>query len=254
MAYADPVDPATPADSDIAGQGDDKIREFKRGLRERLISFFVDIDADPLVPLHGSIPVDVFDDDSVDGKFLKTASIPADRLIGSGLGTVGPNSVGPTQLQDNAVTNLKLGDNSVDARVIAAGAVGNTELAADAVNTNNILDNAVTRPKIATATRGVFGYITRGDFAVPAGNMLVGPTYHKTIDIPVVINGVNSPDAMPIISPVYSGAGIIFDALIVGGNKIRVEARDVDNAGTKDLSGTVIHWMVVQVYDGATPE
>lgn len=256
MAYADPVDPATPGDPDIAGQGDDRIREFKRGIRQRLMSFFIDVDADPLVPKHASIPVDVFNDDSVDGKFLKVASVPADRVIGGGGGggAPGPNTVNSAALQDNSVTNLKIGDNAVDERTIAPDSVGNSEMKDDAINTAEIVDNAITRPKIAAATRGVLAYITKGSFNVPAGNLLAGPTYHKTIDIPVAINGVVPPNAIGIINPEHSGDGIIFDALIVGGNKIRVEARDTDNSGAKDLSGTVIHWMVVQVYAGAVPE
>lgn len=255
MAYPDPLDPATPSDADISGQGDDRIREFKRAVIQRLLSFFTDVNVDPLVPKHGSIPVTIFDDDSVDGKFLKVASVPADRVIGGGGGggAPGPNTVNSAALQDNAVTNAKIADNSVDARTIAPDSVGNSELQDDAVNTANILDNAITRPKIAAVTRGVLGYVTKGAFNVPAGNLLAGPTYRKVINIPVALNGVVSPDAMAIVYSVAMADSVIIAANIVGGN-IVCGIRDYENQGTKDLSGTVLNWLVIQPYAGAVPE
>ena len=256
MAYADPVDPATPGDPDIAGQGDDRIREFKRGIRQRLASFFVNVDADPLVPKPNSIPVDVFADNSVDGKFLKVATIPADRVIGGGGGGAaapGPNSVNSAALQDNAVTNLKLGDNAVDERVIAPNSVGNSEMKDDAINTPELVDSAVTRPKIATVTRGVLGRVTKGSYVVPAGNLLAGPTYRKDINIPVAVNAVVAPDAMAIVySPAFKDSVVIAPVVIAG--NISCGIRDFENQGTKDMSGTTLHWMVIQPYDGAVVE
>lgn len=50
MAYTNPaIDLTSPADTDLASHGDDEIRAIKRDLKERLETFFEDIDADPLV-------------------------------------------------------------------------------------------------------------------------------------------------------------------------------------------------------------
>lgn len=48
MAYVDPLDPLTPAGSDGIVNGDDRIRELKRALIQRLSTVFVDTNADPL--------------------------------------------------------------------------------------------------------------------------------------------------------------------------------------------------------------
>lgn len=48
MAYADPLDPVTPAGSEGLVNGDDRIREMKRAIIQRLLSVFVDVDVDPL--------------------------------------------------------------------------------------------------------------------------------------------------------------------------------------------------------------
>lgn len=54
MAYTNPLDPATPADTDPVAQGDDRMRELKAAIIERLETLVEDVDADPLVPL-GSV-------------------------------------------------------------------------------------------------------------------------------------------------------------------------------------------------------
>lgn len=49
MAFVDDLDPLTPDGSDLVSQGDDRIRETKRALIERLLSVFADVNADPMV-------------------------------------------------------------------------------------------------------------------------------------------------------------------------------------------------------------
>lgn len=49
MAYVNPLDAATPAATDPVSQGDDRIRESKAALIERLLTVFVDLSADPLI-------------------------------------------------------------------------------------------------------------------------------------------------------------------------------------------------------------
>lgn len=255
MAYADPVDPATPADSDISGQGDDRIREFKRGIRQRLLSFFFDVDADPLVPKDGVLRSEMFPDDEIDGSKLAPGSVNADRLSGGGGGGGGvtDNSVYTAALQDNSVTHPKLANNAVEADKIADGAVTGPKIANAVVNTVHLVDGAVNRPKLAAPMRGVLGYVTKGAFNVPAGNLLSGPTYRKVINIPVALNAVVSPNAMAIVYSVAMADAVIIAANIVGGN-IVCGIRDYENQGTKDLSGTVLNWMVIQPYEGAVPE
>jgi hypothetical protein len=56
MPYTNAViDPTKPADTDLASMGDDEIRQLKLDLKERLESFFEDVDADPLVAKDGAI-------------------------------------------------------------------------------------------------------------------------------------------------------------------------------------------------------
>lgn len=50
MAYNNEFDPLVPTDLDPAHEGDDRIREIKAALIERLETVFEDIDEDPLVP------------------------------------------------------------------------------------------------------------------------------------------------------------------------------------------------------------
>lgn len=50
MAYSNPLDPSTPSGSDPLAQGDDRLREAKGAIRERLATLVEDVDVDPLVP------------------------------------------------------------------------------------------------------------------------------------------------------------------------------------------------------------
>lgn len=50
MAYSNPLDPSTPSGSDPLAQGDDRIREAKGAIRERLATLVEDVDVDPLEP------------------------------------------------------------------------------------------------------------------------------------------------------------------------------------------------------------
>lgn len=55
--FVEPLDPNTPADSDLASSGDDAMRQKTRAIIERLESFFVDIDANPLVPINPIVTI-----------------------------------------------------------------------------------------------------------------------------------------------------------------------------------------------------
>lgn len=67
--------------------------------------------------------------------------------------------VAPNDVQDGAITNLKLATGAVEESNIAAGAVGSTELAAGAVNAAALASNAVTSGKLAA---GAVGFAAAG--------------------------------------------------------------------------------------------
>lgn len=56
MAYPTTLDPTTPTDASWAYQGDDEIRKTKQAFIERLLTVFVDLDADPLEFKPGVVP------------------------------------------------------------------------------------------------------------------------------------------------------------------------------------------------------
>lgn len=56
MPFVEALDPLTPANTDSVALGDDDIRQKTRAIRERLASFFIDVDTNPLVPKNASVP------------------------------------------------------------------------------------------------------------------------------------------------------------------------------------------------------
>lgn len=88
MPYSGTIDPATPAFDGDAGQGDDQLRALKRDILERLNSFFVDANADPLVPKEGDLGL------AIDVKILHNLFAPRDNTTSFSRGTsaISPNS------------------------------------------------------------------------------------------------------------------------------------------------------------------
>lgn len=70
----------------------------------------------------------------------------------SGQSTNTGSGVKTNHIQDDAVTNTKLADGSVNAAKIAAGAVGNSELANDSVNADKIAADAVGSSELAASS------------------------------------------------------------------------------------------------------
>jgi hypothetical protein len=171
MAYADPINAATPDGAvDQARQGDDNIREFKRAVQQRLASFFINYDADPMVPKNGSIPGAALVDLAV-----LTAKI-ADLAVTTG------------KLADGAVTAAKLAALAVTTANIIDASVTQAKLANLSVGTAQIIDAAVTAAKLAASAvlpggigAGTFGFdgVTstngyRVGGAAPANQFLAG--------------------------------------------------------------------------------
>jgi hypothetical protein len=155
MAYPDPFNLATPADTDLRGQGDDRIRELKRALDQRFGTVFTGMDVDPLTFIAGIIP----------GAAIANGAINLARMAAG--------SVDTAQLLDASVTGPKIADGVITAAKLvagtltpAAGSIGTAELANDAVTTPKILDGAVTESKLAdgsvtpakVAVGGAFAY------------------------------------------------------------------------------------------------
>jgi hypothetical protein len=235
MAYADPIDAATPTDADFAGQGDDKTREFKRGVRQRLASFFVDPDADPLVPKANSIPVTVFADNTFPGQKLVPDSILSSKLA--------DGAVIQLKLADNAVATAKIIDGAVTTPKLADNAVTNPKLDDDAVTTSKILDAAVTTPKIAdgavTLAKLVAGLI------IPPLQFAAGVYVFPT---PLTIEQVDLTNANDSwIDVDISNADI--DALL-GPNFLVVLVADLSDAIVGPQPGGSHHWSDLVTMNG----
>lgn len=128
MAFNDVIDDTTPADDEERHLGDDRIRELKRALNERLASFLANWpDVDPLV--------------------LKATAVPNDFIVAA---MIGAAQVGTAELADLNVTTGKLADGAVTSVKIADLTIQSGDLADDAVLTAKIIDEAVTEDKIGT--------------------------------------------------------------------------------------------------------
>lgn len=100
MAYVDPLDVATPASGTDVSQGDDRIRELKRALVERLQKVFVDLNVDPLTFIAGIIPTSALADLSVTTAKLANMNVTSGKLADSAVET--------GKILDSAVTFAKL--------------------------------------------------------------------------------------------------------------------------------------------------
>lgn len=170
MAYADALDPLIPAGSEKRKFGDDDIRQLTRAVRQRLASFFNDVDIDPLTPKNLSIAGAALVDLAV-----LTAKI-ADLAVTTG------------KLADGSVTAAKLAALAVATANIVDGAVTQAKHANLSVGTAQIIDAAVTAAKLAAGAvlpggigAGTFGFdgVTstsgyRVGGAAPANQFLAG--------------------------------------------------------------------------------
>lgn len=266
MAYADPVDAATPADTDISGQGDDKIREFKRGIRQRLASFFQNVDNDPLVPIPGLIPVDTFLDDTFPGAKLVADSIPTAKLLHTD--TIPADMVIAASIKNLEVTTPKLADDAVTTPKIADHAVTRLQLADDAVETSVIKDKQVTAAKIADHTITALqldpavaaGRVTQlnGNYVFAGSTVIAGAgTDYLQIDIAsvdIAALPLNSPAiATPDLSGLNPAAGewpdgLVFHACVIGilgARSLRVRIKNT-NTFDVDVSAKSFYWQINQ--------
>lgn len=134
MPYVNSLDPASPPDNQAVSLGDDRIRETRGGIKERLETVFTGIDVDPLAFQPGIIP----------GAAIADSAITAAKIL--------DGSVGAFELSDAAVETAKLADSAVTTAKLIDGAVTSAKIGAGEVNTANIADGAVTGPKLGDDT------------------------------------------------------------------------------------------------------
>lgn len=104
MPYAEIWDPNTPQASESRALGDDRIRELKRAIQERLGTIMNFPDGNPLTLL----PSVVADLKTTDGHDLDDASIPGSKLLDSAVGNskVLDQSLGWYKLNNNALERI----------------------------------------------------------------------------------------------------------------------------------------------------
>ena len=110
MPYGTVYDDTVPAGSDFLSLGDDAIREFKDAIKERIESFFTDIDADPLVPKDSSIQGSAINSGTVLGDvFDPTLNLKTILLLTATWSAVAP-AVGSWTTQTYTITGAEPGD------------------------------------------------------------------------------------------------------------------------------------------------
>lgn len=180
MPYADPIDPTTPDDSAIAGEGDDRIRELKRALIDRIESFFQSIDQQPWqVKLDAIDPSAAFSDATISGAKLINASVPLAKL--AALPEVGAGAITTSNLADGSVTTPKLADAAVTNQKIFDGAVDTVKLADASVKRVKLyagLKSDLCRFQVYTLVLGAViisaGGVYRGSVNVDTNDQLGG--------------------------------------------------------------------------------
>ena len=205
MAYADPLDATTPADTDFAGSGDDKIRELKRALIERIESFFQDVEAQPWVPIAGIIPgaslvngsitslqldattsrawlAGFFVDTAANPPVPKPGSVPVAAL--SGAITPDDDSVSTIKVQDLAITEPKMADNSVSSRTVQDDAITAPKIADGAIDDPaKIVDGKVTQSKLDPALVAKQLTVVTANRLFTQAETTVGDSSYKEYDI-----------------------------------------------------------------------
>lgn len=180
MTYIEPLDPATPDSSASAGEGDDRIRELKRALIERLETFFSSVDIDPLTVLLDVInPDTAFSDNVIPGSKLIDSSVSLAKL--ASLPELAAGAVQTAHIADGNVTGDKLAANSVTQPKMADDSVGSDELIDGAIKRAHLyngLKSDLCRFQLYTLTLGAVvigaGGVYRGVVNVDTNDQLGG--------------------------------------------------------------------------------
>lgn len=172
MAYTIPFDPATPTDADPVSSGDDRIREIKQALIERLGNLIVDLDADPWV-----LKPELFPDppqDVVSGTLAARPNPPpqvnqlyqasdTDQLFVSRVSTEDPDTLAWYETKQDQVSEpVILAISAGEARFAPAG----TETRAQRVRSAIAAARLGTSPiKVVYIPKTLWGYCGDIDFA-----------------------------------------------------------------------------------------
>lgn len=161
MPYANPLDPSTPSGGSNANQLDDRIREVKAAIIERLLTLVTDVNAQPLVLKPDVVNASAIAADAVGQSEIANGAVGTAELIDRNITAIkiALLAITSAEIADNAITQLKMADNSVgtaeiiDANVtnakLAVDAVTQAKVANDAIGTAEIIDANVTEPKLA---------------------------------------------------------------------------------------------------------
>lgn len=102
MAYVQStIDEAVPPNNESISQGATRIRNLAQAIEERIRSFYIDPDVDPMVPKNGAIPGAALVSGSITDTQLAAASVTNAKL--------GAASVATANLQDGSVIAAKQG-------------------------------------------------------------------------------------------------------------------------------------------------
>jgi len=149
-------DATTPAGTDLAREGDDRIREMKAALAEALSHEFSTFPgATPgstpiFIPgfLRGATASRPTGDSLVEGRlYINTSTNVLERYNGSTWDTVftlpADGGISTAKLAADCVTGAKIADDQVDSEHYVAGSIDNEHLSADCVNGNKIADDSI---------------------------------------------------------------------------------------------------------------
>lgn len=224
-------DPATPADIDQSGQGDDRIRELKRALTERLARVWPNWpNGDPLTWTNGIIPsaAITFAAGGVPAASLPAKSVTQALLALLSVGTpelidlavtaakIANGAVGDAQLgafpgshiNDNTIPGVKLIDASIGSSkyallsvltgILADGAVTTAKLADLSVSNQKVIDATLEIAKLSATARGLIAVTKYVDIAVALTTLGARATLTLA---PVALAGVVQNDFVAVAYP-----------------------------------------------------
>lgn len=171
MAYLNPLDPTTPADGNFLREADDRIREIKAALIERLQTIFADINAQPLTFLPLIIPTSALAADVITNAKLADAAVNTENIIDNCITNVKLVAMDGGKLIDNTVTGAKVVDGTLTNSKLADGTIATAKYADASVTTPKLADLSVTNSKLADNT------IDGGKFSVALRQTLPRQAY-----------------------------------------------------------------------------
>lgn len=211
MPYVDPFDLTTPADNTVVGLGDDRVRELKRALKERIESFFTGIDVDPWVPkagvvgltalANGDLPagVKILAANVTDGNITTAKyaglSITFDKIAAGNVRTnhhadsndAAPAETAPVEaVGDIGITGRKLDSAAIIERHYATGSIPTAAYKDVSITSAKLADGAVTTAKLeGTVLDGLVKQFT-GTLAIAAASGGITAQRFREWDVAVV--------------------------------------------------------------------